>query len=71
MNLKPIFSLLFFDLKDFSLNMLLINLKLYRLVEYIYLEGMVSQILYLGLSSIFMLKKREVLGIFSHLIFYI
>ena len=51
-NLKPNFSL-YFLIQDFSLNMALILMKLYKHVANIHLGGTVSQIFYLGLSFSF------------------
>ena len=44
---------------------------LYRLVDNVHLEGTVSQIFDLGLSSNFMLNNGKNFVIFPHLIFYI
>ena len=54
---RRIFNLLFhfyFLIHDFSLNMLLINLILYTLIDNSQMEGTVSQIFYLGPGYNFM-----------------
>ena len=67
MILKPIFSLLIFDplAFDFSLNMVLIILKVYQHVHNIHLERIVSKKFKIGISFIFMSKNGKIFIIFS------
>ena len=61
-----IFNLCFhfyFFIQDFSLNMPLINLKLYKPADNIQEEGTVSQIFYLGPCYSFMSKNGKILVI--------
>ena len=66
MNLKRIFSLLFFD---FSPNIMFPFIKLYRCSLNIVIEGTVSQNFYLGLSFCFMSKNVKLFVIFLQYIF--
>ena len=50
----------YFFIQDFSLNITWILLILYRHVHNIHMEGTVSQIFYLGLSFIFILKNGKI-----------
>ena len=64
MNLKPIFSLLFFN-TDISLDTEVTDFKIVTQVKNIHMEGSMSQISYLGLSSYFMSKTGNFWSFFQ------